>query len=804
MQKMLKKLIIGVLVILLIASTAVYFYLQSFHPTYEGTLTLQGLQEEVEVYFDEYGIPHIYAQSEEDAYFAFGYIHAQERLFQMEMLRRVGSGRLAEILGEDLVETDQFFRTIGLKETAEKSAKAYLSERTAPYQKAMYAYLDGLNAYMENGKLPLEFQVLGIGREAFTTTDIYSIAVYMGYTFSIAFKTDPLLTKIQHKLGEKYTKDFAIGYKGGTAISSYPKEGSGRISEEELINKAIGQIFDQLPVPVWSGSNSWVVSGSKTKSGKVFLANDAHIGYSQPAVWYEAHLEYPNQSFYGNFVAGMPFSTIGHTKHHAWGVTMLENDDTDFYEEKLNPDNPNQVQFKDTWEDLKTRHERIKVKGKEDVEFEVKISRHGPIINDCIQGIDEVSANPIAVSMTLTKFTNPVFQAFYQCAKAKDMEAFENACAMMTAPGFNMMYGDTTGNIAWFATAKLSKRPAHVNSKFILMGYDGVDELLGYHDWAENPKSINPPSGFVYSSNNQPDTAFGILHQGYYLPENRAKRITTLLKEEDQWDMDKMKRMITDGVSPTYAEVAKEITSVLAQNAGELNDTQTQALELLKSWDGQHDLESIAPTIFYKVVYHILARAMQDELGEKDFTAIVNTMMMWRTIPLLLSNDTSLWWDNTTTDDTESRQTIFSEAFERATSALGEQLGNNPQAWEWQKVHQIAHKHAFGLEGGPLGWYFNVGPIPINGGHEVINNVSFDLTADEMHTISFGPSKRILIDLAEIENAVSILPTGQSGHVASKHYDDQAQLYADGKFRNMMMNETEIKEGSRKLVLKAK
>ncbi|MEO1652897.1 MAG: penicillin acylase family protein [Bacteroidota bacterium] len=420
-MKWIKRILVVLLVFMIVLSASVYFYLQSFQPTYEGELSLSGLAEEVEVYFDDYGIPHIYAQNEADAYFALGYVHAKERLFQMEMLRRVGSGRLAEVFGEGLLENDRFFRTIGIREVSEVAAKEYMSESNEPFQKAAFAYLKGINTFIQAGDTPLEYKLLGLKKERFTIVDLYCIAGYMAYSFNVAFRTDPILTKIHNKLGEKYTKDFSTHWIEGTQkIPVYPKlEKSSKdsLADAELITQSTRHIFDQLPVPVWLGSNSWVVAGEKTKSGKVFFANDAHIGFGQPSVWYESHLEYPGFSFYGNYIAGMPFAPIGHTRRHAWGITMLENDETDLYQEKLNPNNPNQVKYKDSWENLTIRTETIKIKGQEDLVFEVKASRHGPIINDCIQNFEEVSQDPVTAFMTYTRFPNQGLQGFYQLGK---------------------------------------------------------------------------------------------------------------------------------------------------------------------------------------------------------------------------------------------------------------------------------------------------------------------------------------------------------------------------------------------------
>lgn len=807
LRKIIKRVLIITVALIVIFIVGVYFYLQSFKPQYEGEVSIQGLTQDVEIYFDDYGIPHIYAQNEEDAYFAMGYVHAQERLFQMTLIKRAGSGRLAEIFGEEIVPVDRFFRTIGIRENAKISAQKYMSERKEPYQKAMWAYIDGVNAYIENGKMPLEFAILGLEREKFTPEDMYSLMGYMIYIVNIGLKTDPLLTRIHSKLGENYMKDLAIDWQEGTTkIPVYPelkRQSPDSTEKNEELAVTTSNLFDNLPVPMWTGSNSWVVAGKKTKSGKTFFANDTHLAFAQPSVWYETHLEYPGFSSYGNYVAGLPVAALGHTPHHAWGITLLLNDSDDLYQEKLNPDNPNQVKFKDTWEDMKIRQEVINIKGKEPLKFEVKTTRHGPIINDCAEDIQKMTQEPISYFLTQTQFPSQLPQAFYNFTKAKNTKEFEQACSLIHAPGYNIMYSDVEGNIAWWAVAKLIKRPQHVNSKLILNGYDGKDEPLGFYDFTENPKSINPPSGFITTANNQPDSVRGVLYTGYYAVEDRAKRITEILEKEDQWDTQKMQKMILDGISPNAPLLAKEIVKVLEEQGQNFNQNQKTGIELLKNWDGQHSLENIEPTIYYKLVYHMLAEAMLDELGKEDFRALLDLPIIEKSIPLLLENIQSPWWDNINTNKKENRQEIIFKAFEKTISEIEEQLGDNPNDWKWQEVHTITHAHPFGIQGGPLAWFFNIGPLPINGGNHVINNNYFHLNGEGEYPVLLGPAVRILIDYADAENSVSVLPTGQSGNVMSKHYDDQAQMFVDGKFRKQMRNETEIKEKSSKLLLKA-
>lgn len=808
MKKIIKR-VLTILVIFLITIFGVsYIYLLNLKPKYQGELILKGLKEEVEIYFDKYGIPHIYAQNEEDAYYALGYLHAQERLFQMEMARRVANGRLAEVFGEDLVPTDRLYRTIGIRENAKASAEKYLFERKTPYQKAVWAYIDGFNNYIENGQTPLEYTLLGLEKENLHPEDIYSIMGYTAFSFNFGLITDPVLSKLQKKLGDKYLRELSIDWnEGSQLIPVYPKlnkKESDSILEKKQLTKAPSEIFENLPIPIWIGSNSWVVTGKKTKSGKPFFANDPHISFAQPSIYYEAHLEYPGVSFYGNYTAGLPFAFIGHSQRHAWGLTILLNDDTDFYLEQINPENTNQAKFKETWEDLEIRQEIIKIKGKESFQFEVKHSRHGPLINDILQRIDELEGAAISLFWVHSKFPDKTIEAFYQMAIAKNMQDFEKACALIHAPGLNITYGDVDGNIAWWTAAKYVKRPSHVHSKFILDGASGKDEILGYYDFSKNPKSINPPSNFVYSANNQPDSAFGILPFGYYVPEHRSKRITSLLEKENAWDVKKMKAMHLDGVSPNYPLIAQEIVRVIEKQENELSKNQMEVLTILKNWKGEHNLESSAPIIYYKLIYNILLASMKDEMGEQDLIALIKTFVIKRTIPILIRNDKSIWWDNITTKTKETRSDIFQKALEITVAELEEQFGANPTKWQWQKVHTVTHKHSLGKQGGFLAWLFNVGTFPINGGDEVLNANSFQRDGDGLYPVLYGPAARILIDFSDPKNALSILPTGQSGRLMSPHYDDQAQMFVEGKYRKQMMDEDEIKANSKKLVLKPK
>jgi len=796
-MKLVKKILIGLLVLLIVGGIGIFGYIQHLKPQYSGELTLKGINKEVEVLFDDYGIPHIYARSEEDAYFSLGYVHAQDRLFQMEMMRRVGGGRLAEILGPDLIKVDRFFRTLGINKAAEKSVVEFNKQKDKKWAKAATAYLAGVNQFVENGPTPLEYTLIGIPKENFTTTDIYLILGYMSFNFAHGFRTDPIATKILKDYGPKYLNDLAVHWVPGDEMIHNYSAPDSLITDEIAV--AVANIVDNLPVPVLIGSNGWAVGPKKTKSGKVIFANDTHIGYAQPSVWYEAHIEYPGFSFYGNHLAGFPFGLVGHTRYSCWGLTMFENDDVDFYIEKENPDNEDQVWEDDHWADMTSRVEVIRVKGGENVEYTVKETRHGPLVNTAMEEVDSLESAPVSVWWAYTKFKNNNLEASYGFSHSKSMEESREAALSISAPGLNVMYGDADGNIAWWAAAKLPRRPRHVNTKVFLDGASGKDEILGYFDSSENPQTENPPWGYVYSANNQPDTIYaeadsgkGTLYPGYYVPEHRAKRILKFLDSDTEWTVDEMKKMSTDVKSDAYPWLAKYLMAILEnEKVLLLSENHTKAVQVLKHWNGDHQLTDVAPVIYNKFIYNIMHNALADEIGEETFEVFISTHMFKRSISKLINNEISPWWDDVETEMVETRNAACADAFDRTIRELEGQLGSDMGKWTWDRVHQITHEHPIGRKG-PFDKVFNVGPFPIKGGNEVINNSGYWMNAEGKYNVVYGPAMRIIVDFDDIENSYSILPTGQSGNLFSDHYADQAKMYNEGTFRKQMMNREEI------------
>ncbi|MEC4004704.1 penicillin acylase family protein [Flavobacterium sp. SUN052] len=790
-MKILKKSILILILLIAILILGLFFYTKYKKPTYEGEIEIKNISKNTTVYFDDFGVPHIYADSQKDAMTVLGYVHAQDRLWQMELMRRIAPGRLSELFGTKTLKNDQFFAGIGIDENSEK-AIAELDKNSESYKLAT-AYLDGVNQFIENGKTPLEFDLVGVKKEKYTLKDVYNIFGFMSFSFAMAQKTDPLLTDIRDKFGMDYLKDFGLdGSLAKTQLKSY----KGTSNDYTEISKSIAGLLDNSPIPPFIGSNSWVIGSQKTKNGKVIFANDPHIGFSQPCTWYEAHITTPDYEIYGYYLAGTPFPLLGHNHNYAYGLTMFENDDLDLFQEEENPQNTSQYKTVDGYKNYTIRKKIIKVKDSASVTLNIKESIHGPIMNGLLTSIS--SKKPIAMSWIYTQQKNQILDAVYSLSHSKNINDFYNGISLISAPGLNIMYGDAKNNIAWITSGKLYKLDKSVNSNFILNGANGIDDKKEFLPFSKNPSAINPSWNYVYSSNNQPEAIDGYLYPGYYLPEDRAKRIKGFLEPKNNWTSTDVQKMIVDNTSSVTPTLIQNWMKVIDEK--NLNSNEKTALQSLKKWNGSNNKTDIAPTIYNKWLYCYLKNTFQDELGKDDFSAFLGTHIMKQTIAGQSVNESSLWWDNVATKNKkETRSEILNQSFKEAITALEKQLGNEVSAWTWNKVHTVEHQHPLGKVEALRG-YFNVGPFEVDGANEVINNLLYYLSDDGIYKVTGGPSTRRIIDFSDVENSVSILPTGQSGVPTSPHYDDQATMYAQGKFRKMKLNKEEIIKTSTKLV----
>lgn len=773
--------ILAVLVILLFVS---FLYIKSsLTPSYQGTVTLDEVANETEIYYTEHGIPHIYASSSEDAYFAFGYAHAQDRLWQMDLLRHVGSGRLSELFGKDLVDTDRYLRTMGVAEYAKTSSLEYLT-RNHESLNQVQSYVNGINAYIENNPKPLEHLVLGLEVEPFEIQNIFETLTYMSFSFQNAQMTDPFLTELTAKLDSSYMKDLMIfHYPEEHLLKSYDDRYS-RISDKAM------SALNNLNVPTFIGSNSWVLSGKKTESGSVILANDPHIGFSQPSIWYEAHLVMPDKEYYGYHISGVPFPLLVHNEKYANGLTMFENDDLDFFIEEIHPEDSNRYRYNDEWVEMLHRKEVINVKDEEPVTMIVRTTEHGPVVSDILskEPLEEI----VSMFWIMQKNPNRTLELLHLFGAANNIVDVEQAASMIHSPGLNLMYGDAQGNIAWWASGKLIKRKDELASKTFFDGSintHGHDSTYGFE---KNPHAINPPWNYVHSANNQPDSAGGVLYSGYYLPDDRSERISQLLEKKEKFSVEDMKKMTMDDQSMMF----ESIKGIMLHSIKDDNDKKLVAS--LLEWNGTYEIDDFRPLIFQKWIYEILEATMKDEMDSALWADYQTTHTYKVAIEHLVKNEKSVWWDNVNTTPVETRAEVIRMAFETSISDLRQQWGKDHTTWRWGDAHQLTHNHAMG----EVLSFLNVGPFKSSGGNEVINNMGYTFTGVKEQPIIFGPSTRRIIDFADVRNnSWSILPTGQSGSYFSPYYADQAEMFIKGEFRKMKMNHEEIKQSSNKLIL---
>ena len=711
----LRKAGLGVVILLIIILGLGFWYLNVKKAARSGTLSLPGLSAPVTVRFDAFAVPHIYADTQTDAYYALGYVHAQERLFQMELLRRLAKGQLSEILGPKLKDTDIFFRTLRLKQFGQ--AYAEKANKTTPAFQVSQAYLNGINHFIHTGKAPVEFDLLGIPKTDFRLSDVVSVAGYMAYSFASGFKTDPVLTFIKEALGPAYLGDLDYRLKDAPPVKPLTAATHESLARLAALVADIETVH--APVGCFEGSNAWAVRGNRTASGKPILAGDPHISHSNPSVWYEAHMVTPDLNFYGHFLAGVPMALLGYNQDIAWSLTMFQNDDVDLFVETPNPANPDQVRDHGRWTDLIIEHETIRVKGEKDLDLKVRQSRHGPIINDAMDLLGH-EKKPVAVSWVFHDFNNDMINGLYELSRIHTVFQAPAALEKIYAPGLNFVMADSGGNIGWWAVAKLPARPDHVDPNFIQDGSDPANDYTGSLPFEDNPQFINPASGIIVSANQQPqDFGTGTV-PGYYNIENRARRIEALLESKPaRWTPKDMQAIQLDTASAFYKAIKDKAVALLAALPQLHQDPVSEdAFARLKNWDGDHRISTQGAAVFYTFHYYLIETVFNDELGEDRFKAFLRTCLPDRAVPKILGLEDSPWWDDTTTPEKESRGDILANAWQKTVDRLKAVAGNDPENWAWGDLHTVEYVHALGRQK-PLDRLFNIGPFNVAGSRDV-------------------------------------------------------------------------------------
>jgi len=796
MTRILKRTAWALLVLVLLAAAGLAWYFHGKQPQRSGSLDLAGLQGPVTVRYDERGVPHIQAGNESDLYRALGFVHAQDRLFQMEIARRLARGELAEILGPKLLDTDRLFRTLGIRVHAD----AYVErlDKNTPAYRALMAYLDGVNQYQARHPAPIEFDILGIAKRPFTPQDTMSVAGYLAFSFASAFKTEPVMTHIRDKLGASYLDVFDLQWnpKGVdapgavAALSDADRHGLNRVAA------LARQVLDTAIVPPFEGSNAWAIAGSRTASGKPLLAGDPHIGFSTPAVWYEAHLRAPGMALYGYFQVLNPMALLGHNSRFGWSLTMFQNDDIDLVVEKVNPANPNQVWHGGRWVDLLQRNETITVKGAAPMTLALRRSPHGPIITDAYP--DNYGKAPVAMWWAFLETENPILDAFHELNRADTLAKARQAASKIHAPGLNVVWANADGDIAWWAAAKLPLRPKGVNPTFLLDAAKGEADKPGFHPFADNPQQENPQRGFVVSANHQPTITSGIAIPGYYQPPDRVQRLVSLVADNSRKADTALSQAMQLDVRNGYGR--RVLTPLLPVLRGFVTDpVERKLLDQLTAWDGSYTVDKLEPTVFVQLLFEIAHAAMHDEIGAVQFKNLLGSRSLDFALPLLVADAGSPWWDDKNTPDkVETRADTLQKAWRAVITHLRTTLGDDMAGWAWGRAHTLTHNHPMGQQK-PLDKLFSVGPFPAPGGRELPNALGTSI-GPAPWAVTYGPSTRRVIDFADAGQAVGINPVGQSGVLFDRHYRDQADTYIRGGYVRQWLAEADVAANTRSVL----
>jgi len=753
-------------------------------PQTSGEVNLRGLKEDVEILRDTYGVPHIYAKNEPDLYFALGYAMAQDRLWQMDFLRRLGHGRLSEVLGKELVKVDRFFRML----TAGGLNKNIPSELAFFPQ----SFANGVNAYLETHpeRLPLEFKILGYKPEPWDAEDYLAILKVVNWGLSIGWKVDLTAAKILEKFGAEKMKE---------AFPIWPNEGPLIIPEKSrALSELSASLFETLRlverVTAFSGvfaSNNWVVSGKKSVTGKPILANDAHMGLTNPSFWWEVQMVCPTINVSGFAVPGLAGVPIGHNLHVAWGVTIVTVDDVDFYVEKINPKNPRQYWYKDRWEEMKVKEETIRVKGREPIKAEILLTRHGPIITDHEKSSKEKA---ISVRWAFTEGLQPA-RADYLLAKAKDIQGVKEGLRYWELPSLNVVFADDQGGIGYWCCATIPRR-FKGDGIFPTPGWTDEYEWKGYVPFEERPHRINPQEGFIATANNKvvsDDYPYLIGH--YWEPLDRITRIGQLLKSKEKLSVDDFKRMQQDVYCLLACEMTPRMIHVLE---GRFSDEEAKrAKDILTKWDFTMDKDSVGACLFEVILRKMLDNIFKDELGEELFEEYLKTSVFPpRALRTMIEKGSSLWFGKKTLDD------ILALSMKQMFSELREVRGGDMNKWTLGKIHSLTFEHPLGMKK-PLSWIFNLGPFPIGGSKLTINMGQYPY--EKPYRANFGPSMRIIVDLTNPEASCRVLPTGESGHLGSPHHKDQTELYLTGRYHPEWTTHQEAEKNSEaRLILRPK
>jgi len=763
-MKWLRRILVGLGVLILILALVLVWMVRRPWPKVEGTESVAGLTAPVEIMRDEWGVPYIYADNELDLVFAQGYVHAQDRLWQMEFTRRIGNGTLSEILGEVTLDIDKFMRTVGLRRAAALDWDVLDAESRA----LLEAYANGVNAYMQNNPLPIEYTILSAEAIPWEPLDTLTIGKLMGWQLSGDYGLDMLRAQTIAKLGDDRAVNIFAFTPEGVVV---PPEVNG-YQELEMV-QSVAPFSALLNRPnLYAGSNSWVVSGEHTATGLPLLADDTHLGLGMPSIWYMNGLEGGRFRSVGFTLAGVPLVIAGHNRQIAWGPTNLSTDLQELFIERLNDtNNPTQYEYMGEWRDLEIIEETIIVKGAEPITLSVWKTHHGPIIND-VEGWSDLQ--PVALQWTDLEGSR-LFHALVQMNLATNWDEFRHALSYWDAPKENFVYADAAGNIGSQSVGKVPLRVPGSTGVLPVPGWTGTYEWQGYIPFDEMPFLFNPPEGYIVAANSRsipPDNSPHVIEY-YGIATFRPDMIVSVLEGNDNLTLEDFQALQGDVKALSAEAILPYLLGIEPEN-----ELQARAIQELQDWDLQYETDRIGASIYESWQWLIQTNTLEDELGEDML--FVYQLYSLAGVPQfidLLANPDAPLFDDINTEVVETRDDIIRRSLEESLTWLQENHGEDPDEWEWGQLHSMTFVHS------PLGQtgislvdnLFNSQPIPAVGSDFTVNNAWY--SASDRFEMQGGTSQRLLVDLSDWENSLGVLTTGQSEHIFHPHREDMISLW---------------------------
>lgn len=792
------KIVIGILFSLAVITVVAFFSLRylvikSF-PQDEGEIVLAGLRDKVTVARDEFGVPHIKAENEYDLFFAQGFVHAQDRLWQMDLSRRAGEGRLSEVLGSSTIKFDKMLKTVGFERIAEQ-----LEQHLSPKSKEILrAYSDGVNAYIvsHKGKYPVEFDMLNYQPEEWRPIHSLMISRLMAWELNISWHVDVVLGELTARFGEEKASKIFPSYPENAPVIVGRSAGMKMdgLREFAALHDQFKEFFGTTGTHI--GSNSWVVSPSRSVSGRAMLANDPHLGLSLPAKWYEIHLQGGKMNVAGVSLPGTPLIIIGHNRQVAWGLTNVMADDADFYFEQVDSLGAEKYFFKNEWKDIEVIQDTVWVKDTSEVPFTIRRTIHGPAVNEIYPLSSFSSSNFITMKWTGFELSDELY-GIYLINTSDSWQGFLNGVREFTVPGQNFIYADAAGNIGYHPGVRLPKRNSS-DPTLPFIGWTGANEWQGFIPFEQLPSSFNPPEGFIATANNK--TAENVPYHiaNLWEPPSRIERIREVLQSKERFDVNDFRKLQND----SYSHFAKKLTPFIlsAYQGRQITDQSVQmAVNYFRNWNFTLTKDDVPTTIFEVFFNRLNSNIYQDEMGEELYQQYIRLANIPYRVTLSLMDDpVSVWFDDAATADTvETRDEIIRRSLEQTLTELSKELGSEMKQWRWGRIHTLTLKHPFG-DISVLQSIFNIGPFEVSGSGTTVNNGEYHF--GKPYEMVLGPSMRKIVDFADVNNALSVIPSGQSGQPMHDHYSDQTPLWKNGEYHTLPLEEGSVASISKKIL----